>query len=109
MPKTFDEILAEVNQLPALQSDLATKTDASHAAADNVAQVTQTQASLVQQAMTTQQVAVNQAQAAADTAKSATDAATDTLDTAIDTLVSDLQALQVAKQTPALPAAAPTT
>jgi hypothetical protein len=93
MAITVQDIIQEAQALQALAEDQATKSDASHAAADEVVVTTQTQADLVAQAQASAKVAINAAQADADAAKALTDAATETLDTAIQKLIADVQTL----------------
>jgi hypothetical protein len=92
MPTVADLVL-EAQALQALADDQTAKSDASHAAADNVATVTGAQSALVAQAQADASVAINEAQAESDAAKAATDAATQKLDDAIAQLIADAQAL----------------
>jgi hypothetical protein len=92
MPTVADLVL-EAQALQALADDQAAKSDASHAAADNVATVTSAQGALVAQAQASATVAINAAQASSDSAKADTDAATAKLDAAITQLITDAQAL----------------
>ena len=87
------DLVAEAQALQALSDDQATKSDASHAAAQNVADVTQAQGAIVAQAQASATVAINSAQASADAAKQATDDATVALDNAITKLIADAQTL----------------
>lgn len=90
---TVQDLVTEAQALQALADDQSAKSDASHAAADNVATVTQAQGALVAQAQAAATVAINSAQADADTAKKATDDATAKLDAAIQQLITDAQSL----------------
>jgi len=90
---TVQDIITEAQALQTLADDQATKSDLSHAAADNVATVTAAQGALVAQAQAAAQVAINEAQTAADAAKANTDEATKVLDNAIQTIIVDLQTL----------------
>lgn len=90
---TVAEIQAEVVALQSLVDDQSTKSDASHAAAANVATVTSAQQALVDQATAEMTVAVNEAQDEADAAKALTDAATEALDAAVAKLIADVQTL----------------
>jgi hypothetical protein len=90
---TVADLVAEAQALQGLADDQSIKSDASHAAADNVATVTQDQGAIVAQAQAAANVAINAAQASADAAKADTDAATAKLDTAIQQLIADAQSL----------------
>lgn len=90
---TVADLVAEAQALQTLADDQSAKSDASHAAADNVATVTGAQGALVQQAQAAATVAINSAQSDADAAKALTDAATTALDAAITQLIADAQTL----------------
>jgi hypothetical protein len=92
--KTIAEILAEVQQLQTLTEDRDAKSVASHAAVQNVADVTTTQNGLVAQAQASATVAINSAQADADSAVAATTAANQAVSDAIDQIEADLTALK---------------
>lgn len=90
---TVQDIITEAQALQGLADDQASKSDLSHAAADNVATVTAAQGAIVAQVQAAAQVAINEAQTAADAAKANTDAATEKLDAAITQLVTDVETL----------------
>jgi len=92
---TIADLVTEAQALQGLSDDQTAKSNASHAAADNVATVTSTQGALVAKAQADADVAINAAQAASDAAKSDTDASTAKLNAAIQQIITDAQSLSV--------------
>jgi hypothetical protein len=91
---TIADLIARVEGLKALADDQATKSDASHTAADFVATTTQTEGARVAQAQADAQVSINAAQEQADDAKARTDEATAKLDAEIEGIIADAKSLE---------------
>src|SRR3954471_3634731 len=90
---TVAELLAKVEALQGLSDDQTAKSDASHAAAENVTTVTEAEQAKIDAATAAFTIAVSAAQGESDTAKLALDAATATLDAAIDEIVEMVKTL----------------
>jgi hypothetical protein len=92
---TVDDLIALANTIPAKISKLSTDMDTSHAAGQDLADVTAAQAALVQQAQTNATVAVGAAQTTVDAAVAQTTADTTDLDDTIQALVDLANSLKV--------------
>jgi hypothetical protein len=92
---TVEDLIALVATLPPKVEKLAADTDVSHAAGQTLADVTATQAALVQAAQATQTVAVGEAQSTLDAAVAVTDADTKDLDDTITAVVEMANSLKV--------------
>jgi len=91
---TTADIITRAETIKNLAADQDTKSQASHAAADNVAAVITTQTAVVAQAQAAANVAINEAQSAADAAKTITDDATTALNAEIEALIVDAKSLE---------------
>lgn len=84
---TFDDLLAEINKLPAEQDAVVAATAASHDALAAVTDVTNQEQAKIDAATSAAVLAEASAQAAADAAVAATDAAHAAFDTSLNKII----------------------